>query len=1150
MSEIRVEEQERVVEVLDESAIVSASAGSGKTSVMIRKIIKAVTEQNVDISNILALTYTNAAAAEMKQRLTVSFNKFVEGATDEKKINFIAEQIDKLSTADISTFHSFYERIVKKYFYILQINPSFEILSEEEFTVLKNKAFEQAIDEFKKNNFEEYLIISDILGKKRSDKEIKERILKLDEFLSSQFDHDAWLNDVAISLYKDKKKTYNLLADEIKLNINDQLSKLKELLNECSRCDELALVEYLNTRISIFNSLKNLSFKDLHLQLTENFRLPQLRNSSKINNQELFNKVKETKEEFADFVTNYKEEDLGSIDIIEKSFKTCQKNLVQIIELYKNYKAILFLMEKEKNAYDFACLENLCYEILLNGEIQKIVKKQYELVFVDEFQDINPIQYEILKLITRENNKLFVGDPKQSIYAFRQSDVDIFTYIFGRFNESKDAKALPLNCNFRTNKKILDFNNQIFNTLMTESSSDINYEKDAQFNALSKNDCDNNAVVISMIKNEKETEKEDQKGIYNIFEDIPEKKEIALEARVISAQIANIIKKEMIYEGENKTPRKINFKDIAILLRNRSETLDELVKAFKKYNIPFIVNDKFDLLNSKEVKLLISLLNVCFNVHDDLNLAPVLASKFGNLTLDELAEIRKAHKEEEFFHTCCEKYSQESNDNISEKLRMFYSFVNNFKLEIQLKGACVALDRAMKTSGLYEIILLRKNGVGRLEKIAQFLEYILQSEYNFDLFSLLQFIQAEQKMEIPSVNKCNIDAVNITTIHSSKGLEFPIVFLADAGRDLNKTKHEVGELKINKRLGLAIKNYSQEDRKIYNSIFEKIIKVNEKRKGLAENLRLLYVALTRAKNKLFISGNVNKEIVKINKNTNLLNIKSSYINYILGAFDKDTINDINLNLIEKKEFEKASVLFNVIGEENFVYDEKIDQELPVKDIQNLYAGLKNIDYEYPHKKDIYLAQKTSVTQVALEDNGFESQTSQPQNFLTTEHLNIENTNVNKGILIHSILENVDFNNKDLSKEITRAINDLGVGEFDKKNLADIVLKNIIAINKILPKTNITYKEKQFILNASIQELYGQGDRQKLLIQGKVDLLSFGEKNIIIDYKLTSIKDEEKLKDKYSKQLLAYAFAVKEAIGQKVDYIYILSLLEGKLIQLK
>lgn len=1105
MERKKIEEQERVLRVDGESAIVSASAGSGKTTVMIEKIAQYILK-GVKIKNILALTFTNQAASQMKQRLSEKLGEVIEKTGRVE----LADEIEFLPQAEISTFHSFYEKIVKKYFYVIGIQPNFEILSSEKLQSLKEDAFLRAVEKTKLTSFENYVALCDVLGKKRSDRAIKERIFKIDNFLSSQYKPEIWLENVSKTLFENKEKTISMFFAEIYENIKFLKQKLSSLLEKANSNKEDGLCAHVNLCLLKLEELLGFGQREFYEKIREDFSLPKLIKSAKIPETQTFLEVKEAKQEFSDFVSGFKKLNYGTFEDIENSFDSCKENVNSLVELYSLYKNILDEEKLEINCFDFSDLETFCAKILDDEQICEEIKGNFEQIFVDEFQDINPMQYEILKKISR-NNVLYVGDAKQSIYAFRQSDVEIFVDVCNMFESGEGSLSLPLNCNFRTNKEILDFANDVFKVLMTEKSCGIDYENKAMFNGLSENSFEGESVeIIKILKEEKEKEQSPE-GVFEVLKEKRNFKDHSLESKVILKEINDVLDKNIILDGEK---RKVNFGDIAILVRDRSNLLKDLVSLFSKNNVPFVVNDEFDLLASKEVCLAISILKLCLNQKDDFCLAAAMASIFGKFSYDELAEI-KINSNGEFFFEKVLDYEKNNSNLISKKICNFNILLENLRFEIQTLGASVALEKLFESYGFYEFILMQTSGELRVARLKQFLSHIEQTGLDFDLFNLIEYLSNLKSLKVSSVKQLGDNSVLITTIHGSKGLEFPVVILGECGKDLSRGKPETDDLKIDKNLGIAINYYCKDQRKIYDSIFKRIIEINAKKKEIAENLRLLYVALTRAKNKLIITGAAPKEIDNLTKGSNLLFAKQSYLNFILGALGKNA----NAKEISSLEIEIEKV-----------FEENIDAILKAKE---------SIDYIYPNKNSTQLALKTSVSEIAFGEDLYQSENESPSAFYVSEHLSGIST-PEQGTIVHEILEKINFGNN-LEDEFKKF-------GFDMSNF-DLVCKNVELINKTISPSSKFFKEKQFMIYASPKEIFGEGEDEKILIQGKLDLICVGEKVVLIDYKYTSILNENVLANKYRKQLLTYAFAAQKALGKPVDEIYLLSLKNAKLIKI-
>ena len=1135
------DEQKKVLSAENKSVIVSAAAGSGKTTILIDKIMSCIVK-GINLENILALTFTNLAAEEMKIRLA---NKLSDEIERTEKINLLT-QLDFLPQSDISTFHSFYEKLLKKYFYIVNISPNFEIISEEMLLTLKELSFNQALQNLKEKSFEKYIQISDILGKRRSNNSIKERIFKLDNFLSSQFNREKFLKETTNLLYKDKQQTLSIFFAESFYIFGNAAKKLENIFNLAKSNQELGLCSHINECLSVLSNTKK-DYKEFYNFLCKDFKFPALRENNKLNliKTENFFKVKEIKEEVKNFVNKFKEKNYGSFDNILNSFDTCKNNIDDIINLYSDYEKILIREKQKINKYDFSDLERFCYELLQKDEIREEIKNKYIKIFIDEYQDINPIQGEILRLISNEN-VFYVGDAKQSIYSFRQSDVDIFINTCKELEEADSNSSLKLTHNFRSNTQILNFVNNVFNEIMTNNSAQIDYEKEAKFNldaipgSLNKIGCEDEGVKIICVLENKDV-KTELVDIYNPLNVEKGFKEISVEAKCIASEIKNLLSKKITNKfGEEQN---ITFDDIAILVRKRSDLVGDLVEVFKKCHIPFEVNDEIDLLYSKENQLIYNLLKLLMNKNDDESIAPIMVSDLYNFTYEDLSKISLIDKW--FFHERCLKYLEEKQDAISEKICNFNSSLENLRFLIQNFGIKEGLFDFLNKNGYFTKVLKKENGKQKLDQIKLFLNHIKNSGCNHDLYGLLKYLENNKKIKSPQIKESNNNCVKITTIHSSKGLEFPVVILADAGSNLFSNKNDNADLKIDKDIGIAIKNYNIQERKVYNSIFETIILKSQRKKEIAENLRLLYVALTRAKNKLIITGKIKdvnenqkedieellNSIDKLNKESDLTTFSpSSYLYYILGAIKGKEINGINIICENGREIELS--------------EPEKKQKVSIKDLLRLK---NNIGFTYKNIEDTNTSAKTSVSLLAFDGYGYESIVSNLNTLKTKEHLNFNF--VEEGNLMHEILEKINLYEQNLSVCIERLINEKDNLKINKKEFVQIIENNVKIIREIIPENSKIFREKEFILYESPYVLFKRGSKEKVLIQGKIDLCSFGSKNILIDYKYTSIKDNNRLILKYKNQLKAYSYAIEKATGQKVDETYLLSLKNAKLIKI-
>ena len=1123
------DEQKDILKTFNQSSIVSAGAGSGKTTIMIEKIMEEL-KAGVSLENILALTFTNLAAGEMKQRLS---SKLLEFAIENERIDLL-EQIDLLPQADISTFHSFYEKIVKKYFFVIGISPSFEIIPEQKLLALQELSFAKAIEKLKNSSMERYLALLDVLGRRRSAAAIKERIFKLDNYLSSQFDKESFLDEIAFKMYCNQDEAFSCFFSEGYAFATKAKAELEKLLAKAKGFGEDALCAHINNCISLLAEFVGADFKKSFSLLSGEFKFPELRESKSLPKTQTFLEVKEAKLIFGNYLKKFREKNYGSFENVLNSFKSCKENIGSIVELYRDYKFFLSQEKSKINNFDFSDLEEFCYQILQNQTARDEIKEKYFKIFVDEFQDINPIQNQILNLVSKDNNVFYVGDSKQSIYAFRQADVDIFVDTLKSFEKTEDKRALKLTYNFRSNPKILNFVNMVFGSLMTEKSAQINYEKDAKFNLeneiikTSKISCGEPSVKIVGVVENKEEQLE-PRGIYSALSAPKNFSQISNEAKVIASEISKLLR-EKIVDNSGKE-REIQFGDIAILVRKRSDLVFGLSKVFLEANISFDVSDEVDLLSSKENQLLISLLNLVLNRKNDLVLAPILASPYFDFSFDELGEI--SLEEGQYFHEKFENYLKRENA-LSEKLFKFNKSLDELSFSIKTDGVRAAVLKFFEKTNYISHVLKSENGFDKLNILKQFLSHIEQAGFNFNLALLCEYLSQNKQIKVPSVKSSTDNCVKITTIHSSKGLEFPVVILADCGRDLFSNKRDGADLKIDKNFGMALKNYNNLERKVYDSIFEQIIVNSQKRREIAENLRLLYVALTRAKNKLIITGKILEQenlfdgVSEIDCETDLISVKQSYLNLILGAIKGKEIDSLKLEVENGSEEQ-----IEIKPEEKF-------------DFNLLKSAKENINFVYPNLERTRLSTKTSVSRVAFSGFGYENIVDLPENYQTSKHLSF--STIEEGNVVHEIMEKLNFYSENLQQEVFQTIEEINNGTFDPKLLFNTIIKNVEIIKQIIPKENKIYKEKEFMIYESPKRVFGFGVEEKILIQGKVDLFSCGAKNILIDYKYTSINNEERLAKKYGGQLKAYKFALESAMNSKVDEVYLLSLKHGKLIR--
>ncbi len=1101
---IKDEAQDEVVNSFGKNLIVSASAGSGKTTVMIRKIIKGIIKDGIGVKDILVLTYTKSSAEEMKQRL---LNAIYENAESNPEI---LSQIDDLPVANISTIHSFFQKEIKKYFYILGIDPSFSLIDELEIENLKAKALKEAMQQFYQENPLCYNKLLELYGNDRTDKSLQQVIKTINEFVSSLANGEVWLKNVSLSMYKDEQKIQNFLNDSLCFKISSFISDANKILDEAKGQEKY--ISYINGIISM------LSETDKKLDFLYNYnKVLQISFQRLAKDEEnfVYKEIIRLREKINVYKTSLKNLELSEENI--SSLLSESKNIVEsVLNVYEKYNNIYENYKKDLNCLDFNDLEKYMLKLISDEKTLNSLKKEFKQIYVDEYQDANLIQEKILSQLSNGRNRFMVGDVKQSIYAFRQANPEIFLGIQESFKLDNNSISLALNSNFRSRSEILNFVNLIFENVMTLLTSGIDYKNTSKFNPKAEYKNVSNtfpAVNIEIIKRKEDKADIVAPSVYSVKDVQIESQEEAVaesEARIVAEKISELVGQE-IYD--NKNIRKIDFKDITILLNARGKYLDKFCSTISRFGIPVQANSREYLYSNNIVKIILNLLNLAVNVYDDVSLASSIR-EFGDVNLNELSEIAEIDG-----NTLYEKMIKYNfDDKLQQKIKDFLKLYEDFNFEISSYGIYVALTNIInKTKFIQRFKIKDRNN------ITKFVNDFLKNGYNYDLVGFLDF--AEKNLVIAPAYTYGSNSVSVTTIHSSKGLEYPVVFLVNSGADLTKNATN-NSIVLNEKLGIGIKEMPDDKPSLVYDILKGLQKKNE----FAEKLRILYVALTRAKNHLFIVGSSAGDFKKISNDYDVFKQKS-FLDLVVGSLSGNHIKNINENLSIKNEIFNINIYESINFNLNSIQNKSLKSDEKVKEILKRYFNFK-----YPFEKETSIALKNSVSRLVDEERGY-SQNISPKYFYINEHLKEDFSTI--GTEYHNLMQQIDFNEKSLNIEIPEKI--------DKNK----ILKAYQIIKDILNKTgshNI-FKEQGFMMYVNQNEIIKNGSEEKILVQGVIDLLSLGAKNIIVDYKLTSILDNEKLVKKYKTQLLLYKKAVEKAFKIKIDELYLYNFNKFELIKI-
>ncbi len=1093
-------EQNSAINNDSKNLIVSASAGSGKTFVLIEYITKLVVERHIPIRRILVLTFTRAAAGEMRERLSKALLK-------QNYDKYLLEQLDDLSIADISTIDAFCEKLIRRNIDKLELDENFSVL--EDGSELKSKAFERAITAFEKDNLSE---LNEIYYSYRKNKNIIfDTILGIESFFSALYKPDDKINYFS----SNQPSIFKLALKEANEDLLEEIERLKTLTQEVKeKVDEPKYQRYCDYIYHLLdqNYSENFIFNVKNLKMINLEQIPIIRGENR--DEESVNLVKSLRQEIKNFL-----EQIGKYNFDDKILLEKQENgslSKALLDLYKIYKEEYEKLKRNLDIVDFVDIENLALSLMENEEVLSSIQEKYDYVFVDEYQDTNRVQEAIIKPITKNSHFVAVGDPKQGIYGFRNATMEIMQQDIEDFSASGGVAFLR--GNFRSDDRLLSFINKIFERVMTQEVVGLDYKQTSMLKGeVPFGKMQLPSVRVDVVE-KPEVEKETLiKGVYSVKDDeLLSNDKDSLEASVIVARIDELLMKE-IYDTKLGDYRKVELGDIVVLFRSRNSLMDTLAVKLVERGYPVLVDSKQLAVQDGDVQMLLNLLKLLINKNDDNSLISVLASPLGGFTLDELASQRLLAPEEKHFY---EALKSQPNDKIKD----FYQMLDELKLKVQTIGLYRALNELFVNKNYFAYL---KQDKTKYMLVMNFMQELKAKDLGVsEAISYFEETGGQKK----GINEGVSDAIKLMTIHASKGLEYPIVILAGAGQKLEKPSRKNYE--INEKLGLGTYAYNElTNIKCTTPVLE-MIKSQNREKEMIDEIMIFYVAFTRAKNHLYIVGQ--DKINNLYYNGSPLKAKN-YLQLIFYAFGE--------SVLEKLKNEERVVIgdweLNLVNKVSEPSIEKINLQTKQLSEGQLEKVREYLNFQYNGYENCTLNFKNSVT-------GLNNLNQKIEKFDLESNEDFLNT----GNAYHEALKLIDFekveNIDDLNKQLMEKSEEFTAGYLDLIN-RELLLKNILIIKNLIGESKV-YKEKQFVMKAQAKEIIDTNCEDELLVQGVVDMFAIGAQNYLVDYKYTQNKSNEKILEKYSKQLDIYSLAIEKAFGIKLNKKYILSLKNAELIE--
>lgn len=1165
--------QENAINSRQGTILVSAAAGSGKTAVLVRRVIeRLIDEKNpTPAENLLVVTFTKAAAGEMRERINSALSEIIK----ENPTNlFYKRQKMFLPNASICTMDSFCNKLCKENYQVLGISPDFSNLDNNGYELVKNETALKVLNELYEENTPEAEQLLALFTNGKNDDNLIKAIKNIFEFAVASPYPEEWV-EKHFSCYFNKTNAENSVWGKYTL---DLLSRhYYYLIDKIDNIKKDASKNYTETDSKIYDAV----CKDLDGIRTELLKAAEKTNQSDcwdelygFNNalslprftifkpeekDSLYFEIKERRDGIKDDFKHIKKlmcctsdefsEDLAYLSQVMTAFKECVLKFMRYLEEY----------QKENNTYLFSSILHMSITLLIekndDGTFKKTklaeeISTSYDEILIDEFQDTNEAQNALFNAVSRNSSNMFmVGDVKQSIYRFRQAVPQIFIDLSDSFQEySKEKNEYPakisLDKNFRSRKGVIDSINFIFNELMTRDMGEIDYKgnDELSFGA------------------DYYDERDDEKTEVHIVETTEsEKSKFAQESHYIGELIKKYIDSGMTV-GSGDSIHKLSYSDICILLRAPKDKAKILAGELTAQNIPVNYEKKGGFFDGAEVVSVISFLRVIDNPCQDVPLVSLMLSPMFPFTEGDIAAMRCKNREGSIYTLLKENYDTD------EKVKYFMDTVSRLRTLSVTLSVGELIRRIFEITSYDSVVGAMENGEKRVLNLYKLIEYGESYENNGGngLSSFIRYVDklrnSKFDLEEASVAAEGNNAVRIMSVHKSKGLEFPVVILADANKEFNFEKTE--SIMVDKNMGVAVPRFDSDTGNTYNT--QPFVTLSSKNtyELLNEEMRVLYVALTRAKEKLVIVGsmaNPYKNIYKLycnrfmgDKNNSLsLYYTDSFLKWILlalmkhGDFGSEFLNGV-VSVINKVNTDsKFSITVSAVSDDEDETAEKVSKSEPDERIVQQIAEKISFVYPYSHLKGVRTIYSASGANRELSDKYL---TSENPSFLGKESLSPSQ----RGTLMHKFMESCSFAEaeKSVEKEIDRL---LAIGVFNEKESKALSISQLEGFFKSdlysrIKNSDSYLREKQFMMSVPISFIdESVGDlSEKAVVQGVIDGLiiknGIGE---IVDFKTDRVKDESELIEKYSLQMRVYKKAAEECFNIDISRVSLYSFVLSK-----
>lgn len=1220
-------EQEQVIWARNCNLLVSAAAGSGKTAVLVERIIRMVTEPEnpVDIDRLLVMTFTNAAAAEMRERIGEALEKQLEEHPGDRNLE---RQTTLIHHAKITTIDSFCLKLLREHFSSLDIDPGFRIGDEGELLLLQADVLKELLEDYYGRNDENFFRFVDTYASGKADGGLEDYIMQVYRFSQSNPWPEEWLEACRKELYAenpDAPETFEA-SRWMKYLIQDVKRQAGEFADQLDEAIEIASEEdgpqaYLPMLMEDQRNMEALEEAENYKEISEILSGPLFGRLAAVRGKNVDPAKKDAaaaiRNQVKDAVKKMKELYVpANMEYVFVDLMNCREPVLMLLELAEEFAVRYQSAKREKNLVDFNDLEHFALQILTKKDektgarVPSVTADElasfYEEILVDEYQDSNEVQEALIKAVSRERfgkpNVFMVGDVKQSIYKFRLAKPKLFLEKYLTYTkEDGPYRKIELDKNFRSRPEVLKSVNDMFFCIMTEALGNIRYTDETALHAsadypepLQEGQAKTEVYLLNTGE-ELLSSMDDEKADYTAKE---------AEARLIAAKIKELTDPETgmkIWNRKTEQYETLKKKDIVILLRSLSGWAEEFLSILSAEGIQAFAESRTGYFTATEVETVLNMLALLDNPMQDIPLVSVLKSPIGGFTDRELAMIMAVFKkttdkgQDGGFYGAVKWYMMSherdgQSDSICEKLTAFWEMYAGLRRESAYLPVHSLIYRIFEETGYYDYVSAMPAGNVRqanlnmlVEKAAAFEKTSYQS-----LFDFIRYIDKLKKYDTDFGEAArageNEDTVRIMSIHKSKGLEFPVVFLAGAGKGFNRQDTR-GRILIDEELGIATDYFDVENKLKTATLKKNVLSRRSNLESMGEELRILYVAMTRAKEKLIVTAGdkyLEKHMEKweslpvpAGTETGLpftyLSAANSYLDWILMAAG-GMKNSVTIKQVPIRELVEAETKNQVEKAETYL---KLKVLRESEDAGRDFGEMLN--FQYPHQADITLHAKMSVSELKhqgqftddaesdfltavqkaddqnIDDGEAAEATEESEGIFKTSGSKGVNGGALRGTAYHRALELIDFKRIAAKADVNEQLK--GFIEAKKMDAASLKMiwseklwrffcSDIAGRMKHADECGMLHKESQFIMGIPASLMDEADSEEPVLIQGIIDAWFEEDGEIVlVDYKTDRIGEgeEQVLLDRYQIQMVYYAQALQQITEKKVKEAVIYSL---------